>query len=71
MLDDNIFVAIELQEYEEFYGDIVKKLPMKMSESHDSTSDITWFINAKWAGIVVMQRLHMGLIIFVQIAPII
>ena len=54
-----------------FYGDITEELPPNMPKPRGHLVNISAFVDANHAGNVVTWRLHTGIFIFVQNAPII
>ena len=58
-------------DWKDFYGDVDEELPAWMPEPLGNPVTISAFVDANHSGNVAMQRLHTGIIIFVQNAPII
>eukprot|EP00957_Ditylum_brightwellii_P159491 12140708-Ditylum_brightwellii.AAC.1 len=69
MVDESIFN--QNADWADFYGDIEKELPPRMPAPRGHRVNIHAFVDANHAGDVVTRRLHTGIIIFVQNAPII
>ena len=57
--------------WSDIYGDIKEELPPDMQEPLGNVVTTYCFIDANHAGNVVMRRLHTGVLLFVQNAPII
>ena len=57
--------------WSDIYGDIKEELPPDMQEPLGNVVTTYCFIDANHAGNVVMHRLHTGVLLFVQNAPII
>ena len=58
-------------DWKEFYGDVEEELPPNMPEPRGHPVTISAFVDANHAGNVVTRRLHSGIFLFVQNAPII
>ena len=69
-MDEQAFAAVDVKEWNEFYGDVAEELPVHMPEPKGNAVDITCFVDANHAGNVVTRRSHTGVLIFVQNAPI-
>ena len=55
----------------DFYGEVEEQLPSNMPEPCGNPVTISAFVDANHAGNVVTHRLHSGILIFVQNAPVI
>lgn len=58
-------------DWTEIYGDMTEELPTIMPEFRGKPVVITCFVDSNIAGNVITRRSHMGILIFMQNAPII
>ena len=58
-------------DWTEFYGDVQEEIPPRMPKPRGKKVTVSAFVDANNAGNVVTRRSHMGIIIYVQNAPII
>jgi hypothetical protein len=58
-------------DWRDLYGDISEELPPNMPEPKGKSVIISCFVDANHAGNMITRRLHTGIIIYVQNAPII
>ncbi len=68
-IDERVFYPNA--DWRDFYGDFCKELPPNMPEPKGKVVIISCFVDANHAGNVVTQQSHIGIIIYVQNAPII
>eukprot|EP00957_Ditylum_brightwellii_P013432 1014058-Ditylum_brightwellii.AAC.1 len=69
MVDESIFNGNA--DWTDFHGDIEEELSPRMPAPRGHSMNIHTFVDANHAGNVLRRRLHTGIIIFVQNAPII
>jgi hypothetical protein len=58
-------------DWQDFYGDVCEELPPNMPEPKGKVVDLSCFVDTNHAENVIIRRLHTGIIIYVQNAPII
>ncbi len=58
-------------DWRDFYGDVAEELPPNMPEPRGQPVVVSCFVDANHAGNVITRRLHRGILIYVQNAPII
>jgi hypothetical protein len=68
IIDDQQFLEVD---WTELYGDMVEELPPRMPEPLGNPINISVFVDANHAGNAVTRRLHSGILIHLQNAPII
>jgi hypothetical protein len=57
--------------WRDFYGDVQEEMPPNLPEPKGKSVNISCFVNANHAGNVITRRSHIGIIVYVQNAPII
>jgi hypothetical protein len=58
-------------DWTDFYGDVTEELSAQMPEPKGKIISTSCFVDANHAGNVATRRLHLGILIYVQNAPII